>query len=67
MSKIEIWLYFFCQDLNELIILKKICPTYPKVNIVPKAVEDSIIKASSQFRAGGRFPVLSYYHKKTKV
>ena len=34
---------------------------------MPKNVEDSVIKASSLFRAGGRFPVLSYYHKPSKV
>lgn len=44
-----------------------VCPTYPPRLIVPRNVDDSMLIKSSQFRANGRFPVLSYYHKKNKV
>ncbi|CAF0826541.1 unnamed protein product [Brachionus calyciflorus] len=43
----------------------RICPSYPKKIIVPKNVDDQTLVKSSQFRALGRFPVLSYYHKQT--
>ncbi|KAK6644545.1 hypothetical protein RUM43_000812 [Polyplax serrata] len=45
----------------------KVCPSYPKVLIVPKSVDDETIIASSYFREGGRFPVLSYRHETGSV
>lgn len=45
----------------------QICSTYPELAIVPAAVDDEIIKESAKFRQGSRFPVLSYFHKPTKV
>ncbi|XP_031549636.1 myotubularin-related protein 9-like [Actinia tenebrosa] len=45
----------------------KTCPSYPSSVIVPATVTDEDIKASAQFRQGGRFPVLSYFHKPTGV
>ncbi|KAK6960629.1 myotubularin-related protein 9 [Biomphalaria glabrata] len=45
----------------------KICPTYPQAVFVPKAVDDDIIIKAAAFRQGGRFPVLSYYHKDSKA
>lgn len=44
-----------------------ICSTYATKLIVPKSIDDPTLIKSSQFRSMGRFPVLSYYHKLTKV
>nr|XP_033813214.1 myotubularin-related protein 9-like isoform X2 [Geotrypetes seraphini] len=41
-----------------------VSPSYPPLLIVPKSIDDESLKASANFRHGGRFPVLSYYHKK---
>ncbi len=43
-----------------------VCQTYPSKVVVPSKVDDSMLLKSSQFRAGGRFPILSYYHTETK-
>lgn len=40
----------------------QVCPTYPSLLIVPKVIDDDTIITSAKFRAGGRFPVLSYRH-----
>ncbi|XP_032808695.1 myotubularin-related protein 9 isoform X2 [Petromyzon marinus] len=40
-----------------------VCPSYPPVVIIPKAIDDEMVKKVSAFRQNGRFPVLSYYHK----
>ncbi|GFR98384.1 myotubularin-related protein 9 [Elysia marginata] len=45
----------------------KVCPTYPQAVFVPKSVEDETIIKAATFRQGGRFPVLSYYHKDSKT
>ena len=45
----------------------QVCPTYPHAVFVPKSVEDETIIKAASFRQGGRFPVLSYYHKDSKV
>ncbi|XP_071623692.1 myotubularin-related protein 9-like isoform X1 [Heliangelus exortis] len=39
------------------------CPTYPPAVIVPAGVDDESLKKVSRYRQGGRFPVLSYYHR----
>ncbi|KAF6204479.1 hypothetical protein GE061_002820 [Apolygus lucorum] len=39
-----------------------ICPSYPKVVVVPKSIDDETIVTASRFREGGRFPVFSYRH-----
>ncbi|XP_038233899.1 myotubularin-related protein 9-like isoform X4 [Dermochelys coriacea] len=41
-----------------------ICSSYPPAVIVPATVNDNVLKKAARFRQGGRFPVLSYYHKK---
>ncbi|KAM9116380.1 myotubularin-related protein 9-like isoform 3-T3 [Pangshura tecta] len=41
-----------------------ICSSYPPAVIVPAPVDDKVLKKAARFRQGGRFPVLSYYHKK---
>ncbi|XP_074832762.1 myotubularin-related protein 9-like isoform X2 [Carettochelys insculpta] len=41
-----------------------ICRTYPPTVIVPASVDDNVLKKAARFRQGGRFPILSYYHKK---
>ncbi|RXM92162.1 Myotubularin-related protein 9 [Acipenser ruthenus] len=40
-----------------------VCPTYPTAVIVPRSIEDETLKKAAKFRQGGRFPVLSYYHR----
>ncbi|CAN7989167.1 unnamed protein product, partial [Ixodes hexagonus] len=44
-----------------------VCASYPDRVIVPKSIEDSILVGSASFRQHGRFPVLSYLHKKAKT
>ena len=39
-----------------------LCPSYSSEVIVPAAVDDSLLERAARFRAGGRFPVLSYLH-----
>ncbi|XP_053316921.1 myotubularin-related protein 9 [Spea bombifrons] len=41
-----------------------VCPSYPSLVIVPKSMDDDSLRKVAQFRHGGRFPVLSYYHRK---
>lgn len=41
-----------------------VCLSYPPIVIVPKSVDDEALRKVAAFRHGGRFPVLSYYHKK---
>ncbi|XP_061610463.1 myotubularin-related protein 9 isoform X1 [Phyllopteryx taeniolatus] len=41
-----------------------VCPSYPPLVAVPKGIDDDALRAAATFRHGGRFPVLSYYHKK---
>ncbi|XP_071999919.1 myotubularin-related protein 9 [Engystomops pustulosus] len=41
-----------------------VCQSYPQVVIVPKSIDDESLRKVAAFRQGGRFPVLSYYHRK---
>ncbi|XP_028652223.1 myotubularin-related protein 9 [Erpetoichthys calabaricus] len=41
-----------------------VCPSYSPVVIVPKSIDDDTLRKVATFRHMGRFPVLSYYHKK---
>ncbi|XP_068608382.1 myotubularin-related protein 9 [Brachionichthys hirsutus] len=41
-----------------------VCPSYPPAVIIPKDIDDDVLKKSAKFRQGGRFPVLCYYHRK---
>lgn len=41
-----------------------VCQSYPPVVIVPKSIDDESLRKVAAFRQGGRFPVLSYYHRK---
>ncbi|XP_053560794.1 myotubularin-related protein 9-like isoform X1 [Bombina bombina] len=41
----------------------KVCPSYPPTVIVPRSCTDDTLLMSASFRRGGRFPILSYYHK----
>ncbi|KYO25849.1 myotubularin-related protein 9 isoform C [Alligator mississippiensis] len=43
------------------------CSTYPSAIIVPAIVDDEALRKIARFRQGGRFPVLSYYHKKNQT
>ncbi|XP_059805129.1 myotubularin-related protein 9-like [Hypanus sabinus] len=41
-----------------------VCPSYPDAVIVHRSIKDAALKIVAKFRQGGRFPVLSYYHRK---
>ncbi|XP_010881417.2 myotubularin-related protein 9 [Esox lucius] len=41
-----------------------VCASYPPLVAVPKDVDDDTLRKAAAFRHAGRFPVLSYYHKK---
>ncbi|KAM3930265.1 myotubularin-related protein 9 [Leptodactylus fuscus] len=41
-----------------------VCQSYPPVVTVPKSIDDESLRKVAAFRQGGRFPVLSYYHRK---
>lgn len=41
-----------------------VCPSYPRAVIVPKNVDDDMLRKVAKFRQGGRFPVLCYRHRK---
>lgn len=41
-----------------------VCSSYPSLLVVPKDVDDDTLRKVATFRHGGRFPVLSYYHRK---
>lgn len=71
-------LYFQCPRTKNYIILFQtdewrlsevnkdfsVCPSYPSLLTVPKDIDDETLCKAASFRHGGRFPVLSYYHKK---
>ncbi|KAK9504100.1 hypothetical protein O3M35_010517 [Rhynocoris fuscipes] len=40
-----------------------VCPSYPRVVVVPKSIDDDALLIASRFREGGRFPVLCYRHE----
>ncbi|XP_063771159.1 myotubularin-related protein 9 isoform X2 [Pseudophryne corroboree] len=44
-----------------------VCQSYPPIVIVPKSIDDESLRKVAAFRQGGRFPVLSYYHKKNSM
>lgn len=60
--------HFLCQtDEWRLSDVNKdfgVCPSYPPLVAVPKDVDDDTLRKAATFRHSGRFPVLSYYHKK---
>lgn len=39
-------------------------PSYPPLVAVPKDIDDETLRKLAPFRHSGRFPVLSYYHRK---
>ncbi|NP_001088751.1 myotubularin related protein 9 L homeolog [Xenopus laevis] len=41
-----------------------VCLSYPQHVMVPKSIDDDSLRKVAVFRHAGRFPVLSYYHKK---
>jgi len=45
----------------------KISRSYPEMVIVAKGVSDQVIEKSAAFRSDGRFPVLSYLHKRNNM
>uniref|UniRef100_A0A8D2B439 Myotubularin related protein 9 n=1 Tax=Sciurus vulgaris TaxID=55149 RepID=A0A8D2B439_SCIVU len=59
-------LLFSCNDWRLSYVNKEfaVCPSYPPIVIVPKSIDDEALRKVATFRHGGRFPVLSYYHKK---
>lgn len=58
---------FYQTDEWRLSVVNKdfsVCPSYPPLVAVPKDVDDDTLRKVATFRHSGRFPVLSYYHKK---
>ncbi|XP_073521794.1 myotubularin-related protein 9-like [Phyllobates terribilis] len=45
----------------------KVCPSYPEKIIVPASCSDNNLKRAASFRQSRRFPVLSYYHPRSKT
>ena len=45
----------------------EVCPTYPRLVLVPKPVDDDSILKIAKFRQRARFPVLAYFHKPTQM
>jgi len=45
----------------------QVCESYPKQLIVPMNIKDESLVKSSMFRQNRRFPVVCYYHQRTKV
>ncbi|OCT79099.1 myotubularin-related protein 9 [Xenopus laevis] len=41
-----------------------VCLSYPQLVTVPKSIDDDSLRKVAAFRHAGRFPMLSYYHKK---
>ncbi|KAL3119689.1 hypothetical protein niasHT_009635 [Heterodera trifolii] len=44
----------------------EVCASYSEFVVVPKGIGDDYLRISGTFRDGGRFPVLSYYHRPTR-
>lgn len=70
---INCWLSVFCWfvlwqtdewRLSEVNKNFNVCPSYPSLVAVPREMDDDTLRKAAAFRHGGRFPVLSYYHKK---
>jgi hypothetical protein len=45
----------------------EVCPTYPRVWLVPRCLDDETIEESAAFRSKGRLPVLCWYNKVRKI
>lgn len=39
----------------------KVCPTYPRLLVVPSVISDNVMAYAAKYRSKGRLPVLSYY------
>ena len=53
--------------MSDVNINFNVCESYPDRVIVPKSIDDQALLKSAQFRQGGRFPVLSYFHSNGRV
>uniref|UniRef100_A0AAQ5ZQV6 Myotubularin-related protein 9 n=1 Tax=Amphiprion ocellaris TaxID=80972 RepID=A0AAQ5ZQV6_AMPOC len=60
----DFYWWFYEWRLSEVNTDFSVCLSYPPLVAVPKDVDDDTLRKVSTFRHGGRFPVLSYYHKK---
>ena len=45
----------------------ELCPTYPKVLVVPSSANRTLIEGCAKFRAKGRLPVLTFLHPDSKA
>ncbi|XP_023349401.1 myotubularin-related protein 6 [Eurytemora carolleeae] len=45
----------------------RLCPTYPRLLMVPSSASTLIVQGSAKFRSKGRLPVLTYYHAQTSA
>ncbi|XP_032900714.1 myotubularin-related protein 9-like isoform X2 [Amblyraja radiata] len=44
-----------------------VCTSYPIALIVPRTSDDAVLRIAATFRHGGRFPVLCYWHQRTRM
>lgn len=42
-----------------------LCPTYPRILVVPTKISDAVLYHAAKFRSRGRLPALSYLHRQT--
>ncbi|OQS03516.1 myotubularin, partial [Thraustotheca clavata] len=56
--------FFRLSRLNHVF---RVCPTYPTVLVVPRAISESDIQSIGHFRAKGRVPVVTYRHAETNA
>lgn len=63
-------LMLVCNDRWRISAVNKnfeVCLSYPEHVIVPQGIGDDFLRISATYRDGSRFPVLSYFHKTSKV
>ncbi|CAG8668776.1 9567_t:CDS:2, partial [Paraglomus occultum] len=39
-----------------------LCPSYPRILVVPSKISDAVLTHAQKFRSKGRIPTLSYLH-----
>ena len=49
-----------CWRVTQLNARYELCPTYPRLLVVPRAISDAEVQRAAQFRSGARLPVLSW-------
>ena len=49
-----------CWRVTQLNARYELCPSYPRLLVVPRAISDAEVRRAAQFRSGARLPVLSW-------